>query len=371
MARRTFGTVRQLPSGRWQVRYRSTDGDLRPAEQTYRTKAEAGRALAEIETELASGEWQDPRRVQLTLAEYAETWIATRRVRGRPLALRTRDTYRHSLERWILPQLGRLPVGDVSVAVVRRWHAGLAELTGPTASRQAYALLRAVLNTAVDDDLLKRNPCRVRGAGQSHSPERPLLDLDDLHRLVAEMPQHLRCLVVVAFWAHTRIGEVIALRRGDLDLTTGTLTVARQQVEVAGQGPVVVAPKAASQRTVHLPEPALDVLRQHLVTRGHLLPTAPLFTGPAGELLRAGQVQWAWRQARDRAGLPTAHFHDLRHAGLTLTAQSGATLAEVMRRAGHASSAAAIRYQHAADRRDAEVAARLSAVACGGTGSPA
>ncbi len=68
-------------------------------------------------------------------------------------------------------------------------------------------------------------------------------------------------------------------------------------------------------------------------------------------------------------GLPTAHFHDLRHAGLTLSAQSGATLAEVMRRAGHSSSAAAIRYQHAADRRDAEIAARLSAMARGGTGS--
>ena len=91
MARRTFGSVRQLPSGRWQVRYRGSDGTLRPAQQTYRTKAEAGRALAEIETELAAGEWQDPRRAQLTLGEYAETWLATRRVRGRPLAIHLRD----------------------------------------------------------------------------------------------------------------------------------------------------------------------------------------------------------------------------------------------------------------------------------------
>jgi integrase len=148
---------------------------------------------------------------------------------------------------------------------------------------------------------------------------------------------------VVAFWAHTRIGEVIALRRGDLDLNTGTLSIERQQVEVAVRGPVVVAPEASSQRTVHLPEPAFQALRQHLVAPGHLLPTAPLLTGPASGLLRAGQVQWAWKQARGRGGLLTAHFHDLRHAGLTRTAQSGATLAEVMRRAAHASSAAAIR----------------------------
>ncbi len=371
MGRRSFGTVRQLPSGRWQVRYRGPDGQLRPAAQTYRTKVEAGRALAEIETEMAAGEWQDPRRTQLTVREYAEAWLASRRVRGRPLALRTQDTYRNSLDRWIVPELGRLLVGDVSVAVVRRWHAGVTERAGATASRQAYALLRAILNTAVDDDLLKRNPCRVRGAGQSHSPERPLLDLDDVARLVAQMPEHLRCLAVVAFWAHTRIGEVIALQRRDLDLKAGTLTIERQQVEVARRGPVLAEPKASSQRTVHLPEPALDALKQPLVARGHLLPAAPLFIGPMGAPLRAGQVQWAWRHARVRAGVPTAHFHDLRHAGLTLTAQSGATLAEVMRRAGHASSAAAVRYQHAADRRDAEIAARLSAMARGGTGGTA
>ncbi len=67
--------------------------------------------------------------------------------------------------------------------------------------------------------------------------------------------------------------------------------------------------------------------------------------------------------ARVKAGLPDAHFHDLRHAGLTLSGQAGATLAEVMRRAGHSSAAAALRYQHAADKRDTEIAARLSALA--------
>ena len=95
--------------------------------------------------------------------------------------------------------------------------------------------------------------------------------------------------------------------------------------------------------------------------------TPPLFTGLAEAPLRAGQVQWAWRQARRRAGLLDVHFHDLRHAGLTLSAPSGATLAEVMRRAGHASSAAALRYQHAADWRDADVAQRMSSFVRRGT----
>ncbi len=74
-------------------------------------------------------------------------------------------------------------------------------------------------------------------------------------------------------------------------------------------------------------------------------------------------MHYAWKFARLKAGLPDAHFHDLRHAGLTQSAQTGATLAEVMRRAGHSSAAAAMRYQHAADHRDADIASRLSALA--------
>lgn len=74
-------------------------------------------------------------------------------------------------------------------------------------------------------------------------------------------------------------------------------------------------------------------------------------------------MHYAWKFARLKAGQPDAHFNDPRHAGLTLSAQTGATLPEVIRRAGHSSAAAAMRYQHAADQRDAEIASRLSALA--------
>ena len=70
------------------------------------------------------------------------------------------------------------------------------------------------------------------------------------------------------------------------------------------------------------------------------------------------RLEHLWRAA----DLLDVHLHDLRHAGLTSPAQSGATSAEVVRRAGHSSSRAAMTYQPAAERRDAEVAARLGAL---------
>ena len=185
-----------------------------------------------------------------------------------------------------------------------------------------------------------------------------------IDQLAAAMPAGLRSTVILAFWAHLRIGEIVGLRRSDIDLEKATLRVERQAVEVRGQGSVITEPKMGSRRVVHLPTPALTAVMAHVDGCGAtLLPNAPLFRRPDGQPLRVTHLEWYWRRARDQVGLPHAHFHDLRHAGLTLSAQVGATLAEVMRRAGHSSSAAAMRYQHAAERRDAEIARRLSEAA--------
>ncbi len=216
---------------------------------------------------------------------------------------------------------------------------------------------------SVADDVLQRNPCRIKGAGQASSPERPLLHLADVEALTAAMPAELRTLVTLAFWAHTRLGEVLGLRRGDVNLEAGLLRIEQQVVEVAGGRRPHHATEGRSQRTVYLPTPAIVALATHLDRLPSGSPEAPLFTRPDGSQLRAHHVHYYWKHARIRAGLPGVHFHDLRHAGLTLSAQAGATLAEVMRRAGHTSAAAALHYQHAADRRDAVIASRLSLLA--------
>lgn len=360
MAKREFGSIRKLPSGRWQARYLAEDGTPRTAPTTFSTRVDASTYLAGVATDMRRGLWIDARSPDAPrLRDYAEVWLAERTVRGRPLAPRTVDTYRHSLDAWINPTLGEGLLTDITPSIVRRWHQSVMSSTGPTATRQAYALLRAILNTAVADELIQRNPCQIRGAGQPNSPERPLLSLEDATRLADAMPAHLQPLVHLAYWAHGRLGELLALRVGDVDLDRGTLRIERQVIEVDHAGTRITAPKVGSRRTVHLPAPAIDTLGPLLATRPPD-DDAALFVRPDGTELRAHHVHAAWAKARTAAGLDGVHFHDLRHAGLTLSAQAGATLAEVMRRAGHASPAAAMRYQHAADERDAEVARRMS-----------
>lgn len=361
-ARRRFGRLRRLPSGRWQARYQGPSGKVQTARSTFATKTDAARFLAATEVDLTRGVWLDPTRSDVTLRVYGQLWLAERTVRGRPLAVRTLETYQHSLERWVWPTLGDLPLNRVTPVAVRRWHADISAATGPTATRQAYAVLRAILSTAVADDAIARNPCRITGAGQARSEERPLLDLDQVARLTAAMPSHLRGLIDLAFWGHLRLGELLALGIGDVSLSAGTVRVDKQVVET-NQGPQQGPPKAGSHRTVHLPPQGVEGVAAHLGLRRGALPSALLFVRPDGSTLRAHHVHAAWKTARTTARLPDAHIHDLRHAGLTLAAQSGATLAEVMRRAGHSSSRAAMIYQHAAERRDSEVAERLGQLA--------
>ncbi len=110
------------------------------------------------------------------------------------------------------------------------------------------------------------------------------------------------------------------------------------------------------------PRRSRDACPGNAPRRSRGLPSASLFPGPTALTARPSPVLRLEVRSLE-SGAAGAHFHDLRHAGLTLSAQSGATLAEVMRRAGHSSAAAAMRYQHAADQRDAEIASRLSALA--------
>lgn len=359
--RRRFGRVRKLPSGRWQVRYPGPDGVDRSAATTFTTKTDAARWLANVESDLSRGTWLDPLRGAVPLSAYADAWLQTRTVAGRPLRPRTVADYRRLLDRHIAPTLGRLPLADVTAERVRVWHAEVAKV-GATTGAQCYRLLHAILSTAVDEGVYAANPARLRGAGQARVPERPLLGAADVEALAAGMPEHLAALVVLGFWGALRLGELLGLERRHLDLDptagTGTVHVEQAQGDVE-RVPVTGPTKSGSVRTVHLPEPAVRALLEHLQRSGSGLPSARVFTRADGSLLRGWDVHRHWRRARAVAGLPEARPHDLRHAGLTLAAQSGATLAEVMRRAGHTTAAAAMRYQHAAEDRDRALAARL------------
>ncbi len=220
------GTVRQLPSGRWQARFRGPDRIMRPAPVTFDTKLDAGGWLKAQTRDVDRGVWTapDPQRRQRpqTLGQYAEVWLAQRELKPR-----TRALYRGLLHDLILPGLGDAHLDQITPTSVRNWYATL-DPDIPTRRAHAYSLLRSIFTTAVADDLRADNPCRIRSAGTAKKKHqtRPAT-LGELEVAVGAMPPRYRAMVLVAAWCGLRFGELAELRRQDVDLQTGVVHVQR------------------------------------------------------------------------------------------------------------------------------------------------
>jgi integrase len=352
--RRSFGNVIKERSGRYRARY-TQPGTTRwvNAPMTFDTKLDAQAWLATVHADLVRGAWL-PTDSDITLRQYTATWLEHRTLKDR-----TREHYAKLLDRHILPALGATPIRRLTPAAVREWHAKTATGT-PTVRAHAYMLLKTICATAVSDDLLPANPCRIRGAGQAKRVSRTEpAALDELATIVDAMPERYKLMVLLAAWCGLRFGELTELRGRDLDTKQGVIRLRRAVVWVGGK-PVVTTPKShAGTRDVNIPAGLLPAAREHLLRHGVgrdglLFPAARTDTH-----MRPATLARVFYTAREKAGRPDLRFHDLRHTGAVLAAGTGATLAELMARLGHSTPQAAMRYQHAAKGRDAQIAAAL------------
>jgi integrase len=355
--RRSFGSLRQLPSGRWQARYRDAAGKSHTASETFATRPQAARFLAQVETDLARGEWTDPRAGRVSFAEWAARWQAT----TTNLRPNTRALHGYLLRRFLLPAFADTPLADLDLMAVRSW---LADLEGaavsPNTVAKAYRLLARIMDTAVAAGLIVRNPCSVKGAATEHAAEMRVATVAQVAALAQAIHPRFRALVLVAAYAGLRWGELVGLRVKRVDLLHQRIAVAEQATEIDGHftwGP----PKTeAGRRTVTLPAVAAAALAEHLATYSQPGPDGLVFTSTEGGLLRRSNFhRRVWQSATRAVGLEGLRFHDLRHTSATLSIAAGASTRELMARMGHSSSAAALRYQHVLAGRDTAIAAAL------------
>ncbi|MFI5064514.1 MAG: tyrosine-type recombinase/integrase [Streptosporangiales bacterium] len=265
----------------------------------------------------------------------------------------------------LVPTFGALAVQDIAEARVRRWRKNLLDDgVGPVTVAKAYRLLKAILNTAVDDGLIRRNPCRIKGGGQERSPERPVLTMRQVFDLADAFDPRYRALVLLAVFCSLRWGELTALRRRHIDLASGTLCIQESVVELTDGSLVTGPPKSlAGRRVVSIPAALMPEIISHLEDFTAFGEDALVFTGPKNAQLRRSNFSRAWRNATTAADLTGFHFHDLRHTGNTLAGAAGASLRELMERMGHSTTRAALIYQHRTSERDKLIADAMGQLA--------
>jgi integrase len=365
-SKRQFGTIRRMPSGRYQALYSAPGRGRVFAPHTFAKRIDAEGWLHTRRLEVENGRWNPTataRPSKITFGSYAASWLSNRQVAGRPIKPRTAEHYTAILDAHLLPVFGAKPLSAITPADVRTWYA--ATLTDrPTMRSHAYSLLRTIFATAVNDELIDSNPARIVGAGRANRRVviRPAT-VPELGDLTAAMPERLRLMVTLASWCALRFGETVELRRGDIDLSAETIRIRRAAVRTR-DGYVVSSPKSsAGSRDVAIPPHIIPAIEAHLAA--HVGPgrDALLFPSEHGTHLQPGTFNRHWYRARNQAGRPDLRFHDLRHTGATMAAATGASLAELMSRLGHSTPGAAMRYQHVAQGRDHEIAALLSKLA--------
>lgn len=361
-SRRRFGLIRRLPSGKFQASFVPPNGGRRQnAPGTFVTKTDARAWLTKVEADLSRGTWLNDKLGQQPFGTYARAWLRD----NTKIGPRYRETCTRN-QRLHMSALEDIPLRALTPPVIREWYAAaMRGKGGRTSIQQSYRFLHAVLATAVRDGAIAANPANIPGAGTDRAKERPVASVAQVVTLIEAITPRYRAAVLLGAWCGLRRGEIIALTPHDIDLAAGTVTVRTNRVELLATREVFDAPPKtdAGKRTVAVPPHVLPILAVHMQEWSGL---DRVFIGRDGKPMRGDAVRQAFTRARHKAGMPGFRFHDLRHTGQTLAASAGATTKDLMRRLGHSSPAAAQRYLHAVDGRDAEIASALSELAAHG-----
>jgi len=371
-AKRGLGSIRKLPSGKYQVRFTDPNGNRRNARTTFATKVAAEFELSRIRGAIESGTWHvdetpqagdlDPRTI--TLRELANHWRAQQvSSKGNPLSPTTLREYQRLIES-TLRAFADKPIRAITRQQIENWRAP--ELRrAPNQTVKAYKHLKTLMTWAQKRSWVAVNPCDIE-RGSAYTPsEPPAPTKAQVEIMLDSASEQFKVVIALAAFGGLRKGEIFELRRKDLvaieDQAERWVQVSVQRGVVwDGNQAVVRKPKSeAGVRTLLLPLRISDLVFAHLRTIP-IDPESLLFTRKALSNDHWGKYDLNphWRKLRAQAGYG-GRFHSLRTFAATEFAKLNPTSQELMDRFGHRDIKTAMRYQRTTGR-DAELLRGLS-----------
>jgi len=372
---RSWGHIRKLDSGRFQASFVGPDLKRYNGPVTFdsRVMAEGWLARQREKIQLAAyngSVWVSPVAAETqekitgeSLADYATEWIKNRT----NIKTSTKLLYGDVLKNHIAPTLGQTAIGGLSTQLVAHWYSRL-PADKPRVRSQAYSLLHAICGTAVENELLAKNPCAIKGASNTTRKRQPvLLTVDELARVADEFGPRLRVMVLLSGFCALRFGEATELQRKDIGEGCETITISRAVTHrQSDDGRCRIGTtKSGKGRTIGVPPHIRADIKHHLDTNVGPQPEALLFASARGSCNHWQQNSFREQfvKACKKAGRENVTVHDLRHFGATMTARAGATVAEVQARLGHSNYKTAMAYQHSEATRQDEIADAISRLA--------
>ena len=307
------GSCKQLPDGRWSVRWRTPDG--RQPRRSFQTKKDAERFLRQTLVDQDRGVIGVVSGRQ-TLGDLIPEWWDTKRTKVKP---RTAERYELA-KRTIEQDLGHVKLADLNYEIVQHWVNRLSDRYAPRTVSSTYGVLSLILKHAG-----RLGKVRAIPKPELPRPRRPKLTVptkDEVEQLAARVDARLYAAVLLCGYCGLREGEVLALHRRDVNLEKGWVFVHQAVNKSTG---ALEATKTDADRRVYLPARPRAVLAEHLDE----------YEGQRLFPVSGSYVQKNWERARRSLGLEAIRFHDLRHAAASLMIHAGWSVNMVAQQLGH------------------------------------
>lgn len=314
------------------ARYRDRGGAEHS--QTFTRVRDAEDYLAEQTTKLRRNEWVDPKLGEETLGAFWRRWKAHAEETGKP-AERTLIAYEEIMRLYVLPTLESQSLGGLTRADVREVVDRATERS-PWRGVDTLKVLRRLLNAAVDEEIIVRNPAARIPTPHVEQGEPWVLTPAEVEALADVIESRYRALVLAAAYSSLRWSELVGLRVDRLDLPRCRIRV---EEKITEHGRLIPGePKTRqSRRAVSIPQEIAFEIAEHL-RRFPPGDDGLVFPAPEGGPLRRPHFGTAWRKARKAAGLEGFPFKNLRHTGASLAIAAGANPLLVASRLGHTST---------------------------------
>lgn len=257
---------------RYKVRYLDPDGREKSRSFPDRQKKVAEDFLLEVEGHKRQGSYVDPNAGKITFGAYARSWLDSQ-----TFDAATWNSVTWRLNAQILPLFERRQVGGIRSTDIRAWVRNMQDRQ-VAASYQAvcFAHLSAILAAAVDDKVIRENPCRARTVTRPRPSAQKVVPWSRarVRAMQLALPERYKIVMPLGAGCGLRQGEFFGLGVEDLDRADGMLHVVRQ-VRIIDSKPVFSLPKREKTRDVPLPASVLQLLDEHM----ERFPPVPRFRG--------------------------------------------------------------------------------------------